>query len=151
MGNTEQQLHKKDLAKVGLWARGSPAKKALTALAGLLLVLVTKSLATSSVTVKVTAYTANASETDSTPWLAACGVVKANTVALSRDLFYRSGKRRCGEKVVLLLPGGRRETRVVWDTMARRHWRTVDRLVASRREALAFGVRQGVLIFGGGQ
>lgn len=103
--------------------------------------------------VTVTAYNAVASQTDSSPDVAACGplaAVDGPIVALSRDLFVASGKRRCGEEVIVYLEN---ETIVatVWDTMNRRFTSRVDVLMPTVREARQFGKQQGHLIWPGGQ
>lgn len=100
---------------------------------------------------RITAYNPNSGQTDRTPNIASCGRVRSGTIALSRDLFYRNGKKRCGEKVKLsYLSAGRwvYESWVVWDTMNARFSHSADRMIGrSRAAAMAFGVRQGRLQF----
>lgn len=95
-------------------------------------------------TVTLTAYTASAAETDSTPELSACGRTRANQIALSRDLF--RVKYHCGDQVRVYRPDtGRWHTYVVWDTMNARYTRRADILMSSRTAALNFGRRTGQL------
>ncbi len=87
--------------------------------------------------VTVTAYSSHPAETDSDPHVAACGPVRPGTLAVSEDLWERTG---CGKRVVL---DGREY--VVWDRMHPRWRRRVDVWMPSRGAALRHGVRRGVL------
>jgi hypothetical protein len=100
---------------------------------------------------RITAYNPNSGQTDRTPNIASCGRVRSGTIALSRDLFYRHGVKRCGEKVKLFyLISGKwvYETWTIWDTMSARFSRSADRMIGTNRTAaMAFGVRQGQIQF----
>lgn len=100
---------------------------------------------------RITAYNPNSGQTDRSPNIASCGLVRPGTIALSRDLFYRNGRKRCGEKVRLAyLMSGRwvYESWTIWDTMNSRFHRSADRMIGrSRAAAIAFGVRQGRIQF----
>ncbi len=72
-------------------------------------------------------------QTDSTPELASCGWIKdakpwpgEKLVALSRDLFYRNGHKRCSEHVIIILDGGSVMHGYVYDTMNVRFKQRVD-------------------------
>lgn len=100
--------------------------------------------------VTVTAYNAVAWQTDSTPWLASCGRLDAApgpVLAVSRDLFYKGGRKRCGETIVVTLRD-RVIVGVVWDTMAARYKSRVDVLMGTVGEARKFGVQKGHLLWG---
>lgn len=91
--------------------------------------------------VRLTAYTASAAQTDSTPNLSACGRTRAGQVALSPDL-----KRRwpCGTWLRVYRPDTRRWHRYqVWDVTSARKRAQVDILMPSYQQAITFGVRYG--------
>lgn len=102
------------------------------------------SIATSSrspiVSVRVTAYTSDARETDGTPTITATGTrTRPGIIALSRDLLavfpYRS-------RVYLIDSSGRRMgPYVVEDTMSARKRLSADVFMYSRSAALSFGAR----------
>lgn len=87
--------------------------------------------AVSSIPVTVTVYWAVAAQTDDAPHIAACGpnLKPWKQFAVSRDLFYRDGKRRCGEAIRVRLSDGRIVSGVINDTMAARWTKRVDILV----------------------
>lgn len=91
--------------------------------------------------VTLTAYNAHAAQTDSTPWLSACGRTGARgpQVAVSRDLLR---EHPCGSRVQLFV-AGRWRTYTVWDTMNARFTNRIDILMGTYRQAVNFGVRQG--------
>lgn len=91
---------------------------------------------------RVSAYTLHTSQTDSSPNVGACGLMKAGTIAVSRDLFYRGGKLQCGKSIILIDPNGRRYPKIIWDTMNSRYSRSADILFYSRLDAIKFGVRR---------
>lgn len=84
--------------------------------------------------VRVTYYNLVQSQTDDTPEVGSCGHVGTwreklkpgwYLVAVSRDLFYREGSKRCGD-VIKIVIGDEVIMGVVWDTTHRRFVRTVD-------------------------
>lgn len=90
--------------------------------------------------VTITSYSPTVAQTDSTPWVTACGTrPEIGTVAISQDLFRTPGFH-CGE--VVLVNG---QPFIVNDTMHYRLRLTVDILRLSVREALAIGRRPGTL------
>jgi 3D (Asp-Asp-Asp) domain-containing protein len=94
---------------------------------------------------RVSAYNAHPSQTDSTPNIAACGRIRANMIAVSRDIFQRG--RRCGQWVTVVLRSGQRIRAVIWDTMNARYRNAADILLYSSRDARRFGVQRGWLEF----
>lgn len=91
--------------------------------------------------VDVTAYSSEPSQTDGSPWVAACGRVFNGSVAVSDDL---ARVLPCGKRVILYVQG-RRFDLIVWDRMASRWRNRVDIWFQSREEAIRWGVRRGVL------
>ncbi len=94
---------------------------------------------------RITAYTSSSGETDSRPLIAACGPIRSGTIAVSRDLFYSHGRRRCGDKATITTARGERIKGVIWDTMAVRWRKAADIFVRSRSTALKFGVQRGAI------
>jgi hypothetical protein len=90
-----------------------------------------------SLPVDVTYYTSSPRETDSTPYIAACGRVGTGSIAVSEDIWRLV---RCGD--IVLLDG---VPYVVWDRMHGRWRRRVDVWVPSRGVALRSGRRRGVV------
>ncbi|GAA5500375.1 hypothetical protein Dxin01_00096 [Deinococcus xinjiangensis] len=115
-------------------------KKPLVMLA---FMLASVSAAPSGQPVLLSAYSAQAAQTDSTPNHSACGRTKAVQVALSPDLL---AQYPCGSWVRVYRPDtGRWHRYQVWDSMARRKRNQVDILMPSHRAAVQFGVRRGLL------
>ena len=90
-------------------------------------------------------------QTDDTPFLASCGPLDEapkwqgeRIVALSRDLFFKDGHKRCGEHVVLVLKGHGVIHGVVWDTMNSRFRRYVD-VMYEPFERPKWGITRGLL------
>lgn len=101
--------------------------------------------------VTVTAYNAVPEQTDSDPHIASCGplaAVQGPIVALSRDLFLRDGRKRCGELVIVQV-GEATIVATVWDTMAARFTSRVDVLMETVGEARQWGKQGGYLLWGG--
>lgn len=92
--------------------------------------------------VQVTYYQALPGQTDTSPNIAACGpnLQPWVQVALSRDLFYEGGERRCGKRARLRFPDGRVLRVIVNDTMNRRFRLRVDVLVHPSEPARAYGI-----------
>lgn len=88
---------------------------------------------------RITGYTLAPGETDSTPFIAACGdlhpifgKLKRGEVvfAVSQDLLFRYGKRYiCGRKAYLEYRNGKRIYGVIYDTMNARYSKSIDVLV----------------------
>lgn len=94
---------------------------------------------------RITAYTPSDSSTR-----ASCGTVRGDGIAVSRDLFYKNGKKRCGELVQISYKvNGRTVTRkkVIWDTMNSRYYRAADIFMYSSSDARKFGVKTGTIKF----
>lgn len=92
--------------------------------------------------VKVTAYSARMSETDSTPTITASNKkVKEGYIALSRDLEKRF-KLKFGDKIYLSNIG----VFEFQDRMHRRKRNQVDIFMKSTKKAKEFGVQKGMLI-----
>ena len=92
---------------------------------------------------RVSQYTTYASHS-----LSACGKTRPvgtqlAQIAVSRDLFRLFGG--CGVKVRLTLKDGVSREYQIWDKMAIRWRNSADILVASRRDALNFGITSGWL------
>jgi 3D (Asp-Asp-Asp) domain-containing protein len=95
---------------------------------------------------RVTAYSAEVTQTDSDPLTTACGKYRLDGIALSPDLFRKPGLN-CGDRIKLELPDGSVQTRVVWDTMNKRFTRSADIPMKSRDEAIVFGVKKGKVYY----
>ena len=102
--------------------------------------------------VTVTYYHATPAQTDGQPLVASCGPLAAvkkpkewRIVALSRDLFFRDGHKRCGD-LVWVKVGGESFVGIVWDTMAARFVRSVDVLYPVGERA-PWGKAQGTIEF----
>ena len=94
--------------------------------------------------VTLTAYSAHAGQTDSSPSVSACGPNRPQQIAVSRELFRRVYK--CGDWVRVYRPDTKRWHRyVVWDTMNARHRARADLMMPTQRAAIAFGRRQGLI------
>ena len=101
--------------------------------------------------VTVTAYNAVPEQTDSDPHIASCGplaAVQGPVVALSRDLFFRDGRKQCGDLVIVQV-GEVTIVATVWDTMAARFTNRVDVLMDTVGEAKQWGKQSGYLLWGG--
>lgn len=116
-------------------------------LSRLLLLLVTTMSATTAASAstsfpltRISAYSAHASQTDSTPRLSACGRTRPGQIGVSRDLLKIFP---CGTMVKVTLANGRTFVGPVWDSMAPRWYRAVDVLVPTRNEAIRLGVSTG--------
>ena len=85
------------------------------------------------------------------PGRMSCGRARVDAVAVSRDLFYKNGKKRCGELVVVSYrdKSGRTRSvqRVIWDAMNRRFYRSADLYLPSYNEAIRFGIKTGTIKF----
>lgn len=100
---------------------------------------------------RISSYNPVPSQTDADPWMSSCGPTMETQLALSQDLFFVDGvKAHCGVKATVYVQTGRgveRHELYVNDTMAPRFRNTVDLMVHDTvQEALAFGVRNGLLI-----
>lgn len=92
--------------------------------------------------VKVTGYSPEPSQTDDTPFLAKCGPVEKQTIALSRDLFELGLK--CSQKVLIFFPEKVDNkyvgVYVVNDTMHKRKRDQIDVFKFSKLKALDIGI-----------
>jgi 3D (Asp-Asp-Asp) domain-containing protein len=107
-----------------------------------LLVIIELLVVNHFIPVKITAYSARACETDSTPNITASNKhVKVGYVALSRDL-ESDYNLRFGDKIHVYDIG----TFEFQDRMHRRKKRQIDIFMHSTRKALKFGVQKGFII-----
>lgn len=85
------------------------------------------------------------------PGRMSCGRARFDAVAVSRDLFYKNGKKRCGEVVVISYRDKSGRTRsvqkVIWDAMNARFNRAADIYMPSYMDAVSFGIKFGKLRF----
>ena len=98
---------------------------------------------------RITAYTAHASQTDSNPMVASCGPNKPNMIAVSRDYFYRKGRKwLCGATAYIITDDGQvYGPFIVYDTMNSRYYKTVDIYMGKDIErAFEWGVKSGKVI-----
>ncbi len=108
-----------------------------------LLVIIELLVVNRFVPVKMTAYSARACETDSTPNITASNKrVKEGYVALSRDL-ERDFNLRFGDKINVHGIG----TFEFQDRMHKRKRRQIDIFMKSTKRALQFGVKKGFIVF----
>lgn len=101
---------------------------------------------------RISAYNAVPRQTDGDPTISSCGPNLERQVAVSRDLFFDEfgTKHLCGKTVTVLTERGEVfEDYVIWDTMSERFTKTVDILLPTLDESVAFsfGVTSGVLYF----
>lgn len=101
------------------------------------------SIQTFSLPVTITAYSAEAAQTDSTPELTADQTPsRIGLLAVSRDLLHEIGLRY-GQRVIIPAYG----VFEIRDTMNKRFTRRVDILHGNEKAALAFGKMEGELIW----
>lgn len=100
---------------------------------------------------RISAYNPVPRQTDDDPNISSCGPNKPNQIAVSRDLFFDENGRKhlCGKAVTIMTDRGEVfEDYIIWDTMNPRYSNTVDIMIPSEDESLAFsfGITTGVMI-----
>jgi hypothetical protein len=100
---------------------------------------------------RISAYNPVPRQTDGDPSISSCGPNKPNQIAVSRDMFFDENGRKhlCGTIVTVFTERGEVfENYVIWDTMNSRYSNTVDIMIPSTDESLAFsfGVTSGVMV-----
>ncbi len=102
------------------------------------------------ISVRITYYNLVPAQTDSTPDIGSCGHrehferIGYVLVALSRDLFYKNGSKRCGELVTIYI-GHTVYRGIVWDTTHGRFRRTVD-IAKPPNKRWEYGMAYGLMV-----
>jgi hypothetical protein len=100
---------------------------------------------------RISAYNPVPRQTDDDPNVSSCGPNRPNQIAVSRDMFFDDNGRKhlCGKIVTIFTDRGEVfRNYVIWDTMNPRYNNTIDIMIPSEDESLAFsfGVTSGVMV-----